>query len=160
MRFQFVPAPLVLGTALFFAACAGAQEVTESSMDVLREQLDVDKKLVVEANLVLTDAQAAAFWPIYEDYQKELQAIDQRVVRLVNEYADAYNDLSITNARAKQLIDEAIAVDEAEVALRKKYAKRLDGVIPAIEVARYLQIENKIRAVIRFDLADIIPLVE
>jgi len=160
MRFHFVPATLALGAALFCAACAGAQEVTESSMDVLREQLGVDKKLVVEENLVLTEDQAAAFWPIYEDYQKELKAIDQRVVRLVNEYADAYNDLSITNAKAKQLIDEAIAVDEAEVVLRKKYAARLNGVIPAIEVARYLQIENKIRAVIRFDLADVIPLVE
>jgi len=160
MRFHFVPATLALGAALFCAACAGAQELHESSMDVLRDQLGVDKKLVVEDNLVLTESQAAAFWPIYEDYQKELKAIDQRVVRLVNEYADAYNDLSITNAKAKQLIDEAIALDEAEAALRKKYAARLNGVIPAIEVARYLQIENKIRAVIKFDLADIIPLVE
>jgi len=160
MRFRGAPAILVLGIALLVAARAGAQDLTASSMDVLREQLDVDKKLVVEDNLILTESQAAAFWPIYEEYQKELQAIDARVVRLVNEYADAYNDLSITDAKAKQLLDESIAVDQAEVALRKAYATRLYAVIPAIEVARYLQIENKIRAVIKFDLADSIPLVE
>jgi len=160
MRFRGAPVVLVLGIALLVAARAGAQDLTASSMDVLREQLDVDKKLVVEDNLILTESQAAAFWPIYEEYQKELQAIDARVVRLVNEYADAYNDLSITDARAKQLLDESIAVEQAEVALRKTYATRLYAVIPAIEVARYLQIENKIRAVIKFDLADSIPLVE
>ena len=160
MRFRGAPVVLVLGIALLVAARAGAQDLTASSMDVLREQLDVDKKLVVEDNLILTESQAAAFWPIYEEYQKELQAIDARVVRLVNEYADAYNDLSITDARAKQLLDESIAVEQAEVALRKAYATRLYAVIPAIEVARYLQIENKIRAVIKFDLADSIPLVE
>jgi len=160
MRFRGAPAILVLGIALLVAARAGAQDLTASSMDVLREQLDVDKKLVVEENLILTESQAAAFWPIYEEYQKELQAIDARVVRLVNEYVDAYNDLSITDAKAKQLLDESIAVEQAEVALRKAYATRLYAVIPAIEVARYLQIENKIRAVIKFDLADSIPLVE
>ena len=47
-----------------------------------------------------------------------------------------------------------------KLALRKKTLTKLDGVIPAIEAARYLQIENKIRAVVRFELGDAIPLVE
>jgi hypothetical protein len=59
-------------------------------MDVLRAQLDLDKRAVVEDNLVLSEAAAAAFWPIYEDYQRELRAIDEQVVRLVNEYVKAY----------------------------------------------------------------------
>jgi hypothetical protein len=144
------------------AAAAGAQtqELTTSSMDVLRDQLDLDKKAVVEANLILTESQAASFWPIYEEYQKELEAIDAQLVKLVNEYADKYTQGSITNVIARQAIGEAIALDEAEVALRKKTLARLDGVIPPIEAARYLQLENKIRAVVRFDLADAIPLVE
>jgi hypothetical protein len=159
MRFYALQAALFL-SAVLVTSFAGAQEITKSSMDVLREQLGVDKKFVVAENLILTESQEAAFWPIYEQYQQELRAIDQRVVRLVNEYADAYNSLSVTDAKARQLLDEAIAIDEAEVALRKKFAARLYAVIPAIEVARYLQLENKIRAVVRFDLADAIPLVE
>ena len=53
---------------------------------------------------------------------------------------------------------EALAIEEAEVALKKKYMDRLNGVIPAIKAARYIQMENKIRALIRFDLAGEIPL--
>jgi hypothetical protein len=150
----------LLALALLGAACAGAQDLEVSSMDVLRAQLDLDKKVVVEDNLILTEAQAAAFWPIYEDYQRELRALDERVVRLVNEYSEAYGASSITDAIAARLLAEAIALDEAEVDLRKRYAARLVAVIPPIEAARYLQIERKIRAVVEFDLADRIPLVE
>jgi hypothetical protein len=137
-----------------------AQDLEVSSMDVLREQLDLDKRAVVEDNLVLTATAAAAFWPIYEEYQRELRAIDERVVKLVNEYVEAYDRGSVTDALAKRLLDEALTLEQAEVALRRRYAARLTGMIPAVEAARYLQIERKIRAVVEYDLADRIPLVE
>ena len=146
--------------SLLCTSSAQGQELTTSSMDVLRDQLDLDKKDVVEGNLMLTDSQAAAFWPIYDEYQKELAAIDARLVKLVNEYREKYVSGSITDVIARRMIGEALALDEAELALRKNTLMKLDGMVPPIEAARYLQIENKIRAVVRFDLADAIPLVE
>jgi hypothetical protein len=160
MRLYAALAVVMGGLAWLPLYPAQAQELTASSMDVLRHQLDLDKKGVVEANLVLTESQAAAFWPIYEEHQRELEAIDARVVKLVNDYVDKYVSGSITDAIARQMIGEATALDEAEVALRKKTLAKLDDAVPAIEAARYLQIENKIRAVVKFDLADAIPLVE
>jgi hypothetical protein len=160
MRLYVALAAFALGMSLVSARPAGGQVLTTSSMDVLRVQLGLDKKAIVKSNLVLTERQAAAFWPIYDDYQRELGAIDVRLVKLVNEYFEKYVGGSITDAIAQRLIGEAIAIDEAEVALRKKTLMKLDGVVPAIEAARYLQLESKIRAVVRFDLADRIPLVE
>jgi hypothetical protein len=149
-----------LSLAMLGVHSAGTQQLELSSMDVLRAQIDLDKRDVIEDNLILTEAAAAAFWPIYEEYQRELRAIDENVVRVANEYIEAYNSDSITDATAKRLLDESLALDEAEVALRKRYAARLVGVIPAIEAARYLQLERKIRAVLEYDLADRIPLIE
>jgi hypothetical protein len=160
MRIYTALAAFTLGMSLLCANSAEGQPLTTSSMDVLRDQLGLDKKDIVEGNLILTDSQAAAFRPIYEEYQKELEAIDARVVKLVNEYRERWVSGSITDVIARRMIGEALALDEAEVALRKKTLMKLDGVIPAIEAARYLQIENKIRAVVKFDLADRIPLVE
>lgn len=150
----------VIGLTMLGIVCAGAQDLELRSMDVLRAQLDLDKRVVVEENLILSESAAAAFWPIYEEYQRELRAIDERVVRLVNEYAEAFGNDSLTDATAKRLLDESLALDEAEIALRKRYAARLVGVIPTIEAARYLQIERKIRAAVEYELADRIPLVE
>ena len=160
MRLYAALAAITMGTSLVSHRPAVAQELAVSSMDVLREQVGLDKKAVVEANLILTEPQAAAFWPIYAEYQRELEAIDAQLVNVVNEYVERYVNGSITDAIARRLIGEATRLDEAEVALRKKTLLKLDGVVPAIEAARYLQIENKIRAVVKFDLADAIPLVE
>ena len=108
----------------------------------------------------MTDEQGKAFWPIYDEYQKELQAINKRMMTLIGDYADAWNNDMLSDAKAQELLDEALAIDESEVALQKKYAARLKGVLPAKLVARYYQIESKIRAAINFDLAGEIPLVQ
>lgn len=140
------------------ATSAFAQD-SNSDMQILLDKVKADKKLVVAANMTLTESEAKAFWPIYDAYQKDLQAINERLGKTILAYADAYNKKSLTDAQAKQLTQEALAIDQDEITLRKTYATRLEGVIPGMKVARYLQIENKIRAAIRMDLAAGIPLV-
>jgi hypothetical protein len=141
-----------------FASFAAAQDTPASNMDILRDKLKADKKLLIAENLGLTEAESAAFWPVYEEFQKELEVINQRLGKAVQGYAQEYNAKTLTDDKAKALMTEALAIEEAEVALKKKYLDRLSGVIPATKAARYLQMENKIRAILRFDLAANIPL--
>ena len=147
---------LVLG--LVFPAMA--QTTSTTNMDILRQKVKADKKLVVAANLQLTDAEGAAFWPVYDAYQKDLQQLNQRMGAMVVAYANAYNKGPVANDVAKKLLDEALAVDDAEAKLRASYAPKILGTLPATKAARYIQIENKIRAAIRYELAAGIPLVE
>jgi hypothetical protein len=137
-----------------------AQAPSTANMEILRQKITADKKLVVAENLQLTDAEAATFWPLYEGYQKDLQQVNQRLTAVVQAYADAYNKGPVGNDVAKKLLDEAIAVDEAEAKLKVSYVPKVLGALPATKAARYIQIENKIRAVIRYELAAGIPLVQ
>jgi hypothetical protein len=151
---------LLLCAAALTAAPALAQEKTaDTNMQILLEKVKADKKLVVAANMDLTEAEGKAMWPIYDAYQKELQAINERLAKTILTYADAYNKTALTDVQAKQLADEALAIDQDEITLRRTYAARLARVLPGKKVARYLQIENKIRAAIRYELAAGIPLV-
>lgn len=150
----------ILAVCMFASAFAGAQDEPASNMEILRDKIKADKKLLIADNLGLTEAESKNFWPIYENYQKELMAINQRLGKMIQSYADDYNANTMTDAKAQALLTEALAIEEAEVALKKKYVGKLDGVIPAMKVARYLQMENKIRALVRFDMAANIPLVE
>ena len=109
--------------------------------------------------LDLNEAEGKLFWPIYEAYQKDLQAINNRTGATILAYADAYNKKTLTDEMAKQLITEALTIDQDEITMRKSYEAKLSRVLPGKKVARYLQIENKIRAAIKFDLAAGIPLV-
>ena len=142
------------------ASAAMAQTTGTTNMDILRQKIKADKKLVVAANLQLTDAEGTAFWPVYEAYQKDLQQLNQRIGAMVTAYAGAYNKGPVANDVAKKLLDESLAVDDAEAKLKASYAPKVLAALPATKAARYIQIENKIRAAIRYELAAGIPLVE
>jgi hypothetical protein len=146
-----------LAVAALLALPAAAQ--TASDMQILAQKIKADKKLVVAANMQLTEDEAKGFWPVYEAYQKDLENINQRLGVAIRNYAAAYNQGQVSDQAAKGLINESIAIEEAEAKLKRTYAARLEKVIPGVKVARYIQIENKIRAIVRYDLAGHIPLV-
>ena len=75
------------------------------------------------------------------------------------DYVNAYKKGPIPDETAAKLLDEALAVEESEVKLKESYAEKFEAVMPAAKVARYLQIETKIRSLLRHDLAQHIPLV-
>jgi hypothetical protein len=144
---------------LAFAPVRSAQDKPADNMQILREKLKADKKLVVATNMELTEPEAKGFWPIYEQYQKDLQKINQRIAKLLESYAEDFRKKSLTDDKAKKLIDEAVAIEQEEANLKSAYAPKLGKALPVKKVARYLQIENKIRAVIKYDLAQGVPLV-
>jgi len=144
--------------ALFVSGSVFAQQMTADTMEALKEKVQADKKLVVSANMGLTETEAKGFWPIYESYQKDLEGINQRTAKLIMSYADAYNSNTMDDAKAKTLLNEAMSIETAEVALKKSYIPKLEKVLPEVKVARYYQIENKIRALVKYELAGKIPL--
>jgi Spy/CpxP family protein refolding chaperone len=149
---------VLIGTVLF-ATMAIAQSATDANMEILVQKMKADKKLLVAGNMDLTDAEAKSFWPMYDAYQKELGQINHQLGRTIKQYAEAYNKGTVSNDLAKKLLGEALAIEEAEVNLKRSYAKKLGTVLPATKVARYIQIENKIRAAVKAELAAQIPLV-
>ena len=149
---------MVIG-ALMAAVPAFAQPVSDTNMEILKEKLKADKKLLIAGNMDLTDAEAKQFWPIYDSYQKELDGINKQLGQTIKDYADAFNKGTIPNDTAKKLLGEALSVEEQEVKLKRTYAEKLGKVLPATKVARYIQLENKIRSLIKFELAQQIPLV-
>ena len=149
---------MVIG-ALMAAVPAFSQPVSDTNMEILKEKLKADKKLLVAGNMELTDAEAKQFWPLYDSDQKELDGINKQLGPKITDYADAFNKGNVPNDTAKKLLGEALSVEEQELKLKRTYADKLGKVLPATKVARYIQLENKIRSLIRFELAQQIPLV-
>ncbi len=144
---------------LGFAPLSFAQDTPADNMQILRDKIKADKKLIVATNMELTESEAKTFWPVYDEYQKDLQSINRRIAGLLDRYAADFHSKSLTDDKAKKLIDEVLAIEQSEANLKNTYAPKLSNALPVIKVARYLQIENKIRAVIKYDLAQGVPLV-
>ena len=153
----------VLVLAFAIAAPAAAQTPqagATTNMQILVEKLKADKKLLVAETVGLTDAEGKAFWPIYDACQAELGGINNRLKNLITAYAKDFNAGTMTDPKAAAMLTEMFAIDEALLASKKSCAAKLNGVIPATKIARYVQVENKIRAQINYDLAASIPFVQ
>ena len=151
---------VTLATALtcLTAGVAAAQSRPTDEMEILREKLRADKKLVLASALQLTDAEGKAFWPVYNAYQSDMIQHYDRVLQLIDSYSQNYQNLSDETAR--KLVSDFLALQTNHPALLKKYAPQFLQVLPAKKVAQLYQIENKLRAVVDYDLAQSIPLIK
>jgi hypothetical protein len=145
--------------AVAFPAPAWTQDEPADNMQILRDKIKADKKLLVAANMGLTESEAKGFWPVYEAYQKDLAALNQRIGKLIEGYSEDYRANTMTDEKAGKLVDEYVAIGKAEAKLKESYVPKLNKVLPPKKVARYLQVENKIRAVVNYELAGEIPLI-
>jgi hypothetical protein len=135
-----------------------AQEKPADNMQLVREKIETDKKLFIAQNMNLTESEAKVFWPVYENYQKDLGKLVDKTVKLIDNYATNYE--TMTEEAAKELINGYLAIEGERVALMKSFLPKFRKVLPEKKVARYYQLENKIDAVVNYGLAKQIPLVK
>jgi Spy/CpxP family protein refolding chaperone len=140
------------------APAAPAAEKPADNMQILREKLKADKKLLVAANLELTEAEAKKFWPVYEAYQKELHKLNDQLAMTLVDYAKEFNAKTLTDAKASALLDRSVAVEDAELKAKRAMISNVRKVLPGIKATRYVQIENKIRALVKYEIAGEVPL--
>ena len=144
--------------AVLVGGAAVAQDKPADNMDVLREKLRADKKVVVASVLDLTEGEAKVFWPVYNAYQSDMIAHYDRVLKLLDTYAKNYD--SMTDETATTLIRQFLGLERDHVALLTSYLPRFSKVLPPRKVARLYQIENKARALVNYELARGIPFVK
>jgi DNA-directed RNA polymerase subunit F len=149
---------LILVAIVVGVAFAPAQDKPADNMLIVLEKIRADKKLLVAENMQLTEAEAKAFWSVYDQYQDELFLLRARTAKLIKDYADAYEKM--TNDTAKKLQDELMSIEALGPKLRQAYLPKFRKVLPEIKVVRYYQIENKIQAALMYEIAAEIPLMK
>ena len=142
------------------AAKDGNGAVVDSKMEILRQKIKTDKKYIVSENLDLTDSEAKGFWPLYESYQKDLQKINGRIKDMASTYIAADARGPISDQLSKKLVADSLEIERAELDAKKAILAKVAKVLPSYKVAKYAQMENKIRALVKYELAVNIPLIE
>ena len=138
-----------------------AQSAPGSDVAALRDAAKsaASKRSLVESTLELTPAEAKKFWPAYDAVQRKLDANNRRYHRAIEDLVAVGTDKPLTDAYAKQVAGELVAVQEADArALRSAHNTVLKAV-PGRKALRYLQLENRLHAVVRADTAIATPLV-
>ena len=160
---QFSRAPFLMAALIatfVLVVPAWTQDKPANNLEIIHEKLKADKKLIVAKYMELTESEAKRFWPVYENYQNDLQKIHERLGALLSSYAADYRSQSLTDEKAQKLLDEWISLEQDEVKQRSAYASKVVKALPGKKAARYLQIENEYRMLMRYDLAATVPLVQ
>jgi hypothetical protein len=145
-----------------FTACAVAGPTVAQSVNdenqVLLSQIQTDKRAIVLRSMKLSDAESAAFIPIYDEYQAEQKKIADRTIATLDKFAANYD--SMTDDAAKAILKDWIGITDSRSDLLKKYVKRFEKVLPATKVLRFVQIENKLDTLVQMQAVRVIPLAQ
>jgi len=152
----------VSATGVIIACCLAlvivAARAAEAPQEITPATARAEKKLIVSHNLPLTAQEARRFWPVYDDYQRAWQDLDERMTTLITDYARHQQDLS--DEKTEQLVNDMLTLDEERAKLPRSYLPQFTQVLPIKKVARYYQIERKLDALIDYGVAVSVPIVK
>jgi hypothetical protein len=156
---------ILIITSLFFlgwdSAAGQSKEPLvklEHEIEAARKLMRTERKLVIAGELFLTPKESKAFWPVYTEYETAAMKIGDEKLRLITEYADNFDQ--ITPEYAERLLKESFDINSRQMELRRNYIKKFKKVLPVIKVVRLYQIDSKLNAVLDYQLAAGIPLVQ
>ena len=127
-----------------------------SDIELTRASIQVRRQALVTAAMDLAPKDADVFWPLYREYREEMAKVNDRFVRLLVGYLENYD--SLTDEAARKMLDEYLSIDRARNGVKSTFVPRFGKVIPAKQVTRFFQIDNKLDAVINAELAKLVPL--
>ena len=127
-------------------------------IELSRAQIQAERQAIVNRAMELTDSESTAFWPLYREFRTKMAEVTDRQVAVIKEYAASYN--SMTDDQADHLMSDYQDFQKDKLKLEKDYVKKFKKILPTRKVARYFQLEHKLDAIIDYDLARTIPLLQ
>jgi len=158
LRLAVVGGVIGLAIAAARAADPAPPRAETTNLDILLDTIRANRKALIAVNLQLSAEEAAKFWPLYDRYQQEISANGDRLVALVQDYTTNFRELP--NDKAFKIVEDYLTIDADRVRVRRAYLDEFAKVLPGRTVARFYQIENKMDAVVRYELAASIPVID
>ena len=137
---------------------AGGVLDKDQQLALMRQNIQSLRRKLIGDNLDLTVAEAAKFWPVYEEYSNAFGKIDEDRSVIVKEYAESFG--SVTDDQPDNLIRRWLDTDISAAQLRQKYVAIMRTVLPAKKAATFFQLDRRISMMIDVQIMSQIPLVQ
>lgn len=129
-----------------------------SYVELLRSDVRAQKVAILTEMMGFSEAEDAAFWPVYRDYERELTTLTDERLRGIQEFTAQY--ASMTAAQADALVAKALDLEGRRTALKQKYYARLKDATSSTVAARFLQVENQLLLLIDLQVAASLPIIQ
>lgn len=150
---------VLFGIALSFSApaVAQAQQTRTEEVQIMAELYQAQKKAVISRAMALTAEESAAFWPVYNEFSAELNALNVELGVVIKDFAANFQVMS--ESKAKELRDNWFRLEQARLDLLKRYADHFATILPQVKATRLVQTLNRINLRERIQIAEQIPLI-
>ena len=152
--------PLIVTVFLANPTESFAQQPANAAFAEARSLIESEREQIARDELVLTESEAASFWPLYQKYRSEIERVRDRQAVMISKYLKAYDNANLGDVLARDMLDEHLSIRSDLLKLQKRYLRQFRKVLPEAKVARFYHLENKLDAEIDIALADLIPLFE
>ncbi len=140
---RFVPLVVFLVIAIVLTGIVvSAQDRASATANLLRLDIAAKKTRVLSDAMLLSSAEATAFWPVYRQYEQELAQFNDDRLALIKTYVQNYKALDDTTA--KDLMEKSFELQERRLTLLRKYAGELQKNLAPKRVAMFIQVESQL----------------
>ena len=133
---------LAILTVPSFCGAQGQKPVVDSASGGATGNVQSDRAAIISEAMDFSTRDAAAFWPIYEQYERERSALYDRRIAVLKEYEEKY--LSMSDDDAKAMAKRMFDYDSQAMELNRRYFKKFNNVLPTYTVAKFFQLEHRI----------------
>jgi hypothetical protein len=151
---------VALCITMICAMNVGAQQTFRDSIEQAQAQIQSGMRQILHEELLLSDEESEAFWPLYDEYRADLAGISDEYVSVVSEFVDRYQAGELDDEAADRLLDESLKIQLSVVEIRQDYVSRFREILSGVKVVRFYQLENKVQAEVDAALALAIPLAD
>ena len=145
---------LLLVVFLFSVANVFAQDV-DSYFELLKSDLKTNKKMLITEVMQFTPQESEVFWPIYTEFEHELEKLSNKRISNIKEFAANYD--SLTSEKANELIKNAFSFQEERLNLNQEYYNKFSEALPPVVAAKFMQLENQIQLILDISIAANLP---
>jgi len=132
--------------------------VNDKDVALLRQDLRAKAKQLITKNMQLTDSEAAAFWPLYDQYAAEVRKVNDTRFGLMKDYAQLYQ--TMTADQADSLIRLLAEADQTIISLRMQYLPKFEQALPGTKAALFMQLDRRLDSLMNVQMATQLPLIK
>jgi hypothetical protein len=138
------------------SATARPDAETAGEIQVTRQAIQTGRDAIIADAMPFTEAQSAKFWPLYREYRNDVQTVNDRLIGILTYTSNVGG--TFTDDEAKSLLAEYMRISKDKIEAQEKFVEKLQDVLPATQVTRLFQLENKMDAAVAYNLAGTVPL--
>lgn len=132
----------------------------KQELEYTRKLIQDNRRAIVSFDLGLTDEEEKNFWPVYDSYYKAMLKVNDGLVDLILEYAEAQRSGKLTDKQAVNITIRYLKIKQERIKVKNAYIKKFNQVLPGIKVARFYQVDHRLDIIDNIEISDAVPLAE